>query len=358
MNPGHQDRIKESGVLEEREERDRSMRHTNADVVIVGAGTAGLYAGLVLKRGIPTDAPTSLRVLVLDRAAAGGLARFGYITFSKRWAFPGSRVITALREEVESIGVEIQRNSRVVAIRPSETCVTIDTLHGSIDAKYVIVATGIVPAPEAITHNKVLIGLGDEARMKWDLSHKGWQKVILYGNNLASLEALASTLEHIVDSTTICCATDDHLQAAVRLATASGAEPADLAERLPGLSAELVSTHDGVMLDYNSYKAWNGSTGSIAMPDVATDHGYIRVNPLGRTTSPRVYAAGNVCTPASGVLPAMSSALTAALAVGQELAQSSSDRDRFPWFPRLASFEDSWLVELANEPASEAEVLS
>jgi hypothetical protein len=73
-----------------------------------------------------------------------------------------------------------------------------------------------------------------------------------------------------------------------------------------------------------------------------------------------VYAAGNVCTPASGVLPAMSSALTAALAVGQELAHSSASAtglDRFPWFPRQASWEDSWLVDLACEAASEAEVL-
>jgi thioredoxin reductase len=334
--------------------------HADADVVVVGAGTAGLYAGLVLKRGIPTDAPNSLRVLVLDRAAAGGLARFGYITFSKRWAFSGSRVITALRQEAEAIGVEIQRNSRVVAIRPSESAVTVETLHGLISAQYVIVATGIVPAPEAITHNKVLIGLGNEPRMRWELSRNGWKRVILYGNNRPSLEALARTLEHILDSITICCATEEQLREGVRLAMARGAEPADLAERLPGLSADLVSAHDGVILDYNSYKAWNGSTGAITMPDVATDHGYIRINPLGRTTSPRVYAAGNVCTPASGVLPAMSSALTAALAVGQELAHSSASAtglDRFPWFPRQASWEDSWLVDLACEAASEAEVL-
>lgn len=328
-----------------------------ADVVIVGAGTAGLYAGLVLKRGIPTDGPKSLRVLVLDRAAAGGLARFGYITFSRRWAFPGSRVITSLREEAESIGVEIQRNSRVIEIRSSGSTVTVDTLHGSIEAKYAIVATGIVPAPEAITHNKVLIGLGDEARMRRDLDRNGWKKVILYGNDSASLEALACKLKKYNYHTTICCATEDHLRAAVRVAVAQGSEPTDLAERLPGLPVPLVSTHDGVMVDYNSYKVWNGSTGSITMPGVETDHGYIRINHLGRTTSPRIYAAGNVCTPASGVLPAMSSALTAALAVGQELAHATDDRDRFPWFPRLASWEDSWLVDLTGEGATKVEVL-
>lgn len=328
------------------------------DVVVVGAGTAGIYAALVLKRGIPTDAPKSMRVLLVDRASAGGLARFGYITFSQRWAFPGSRVITALREEAESIGVEIKRNSRVVAIRPSESLVTVETVHGSISAKYVIVATGIVPAPEAITHNKISIGLGDAARLKWDLSRSGWRKVVLYGNDRASLEALASTLKNDLDSITICCATEQQLQDAARVAIARRAEPDDLAERLPGLPAELLSSHDGAILDYNSYKVWNGSTGAISMPGVETDHGYIKVNPLGRTTAPRVYAAGNVCTPASGILPAMSSALTAALAIGQELADPSAGADRFPWFPRLASWEDSWLMEMSGEDASGVEILS
>lgn len=332
--------------------------HSDADVVIVGAGTAGIYAGLVLKRGIPTDSPKGLRVLLLDRAAAGGLARFGYITFSKRWAFPGSRVVTALRGEAESIGVEIRRNSRVVAIRPSESSVIVETLRETICAKYVILATGIVPAPEVITHNKIRIGLGDESRMNWELSRNGWKRVVLYGNNQASLEALAAVLGKSLDAVTICCATERQLREAALQAVALGAEPADLAERLPGLSAELVSAHDGVILDYNSYKAWNGSTGAIDMPGVETDHGYIRVNPLGRTTAPRVYAAGNVCTPASGVLPAMSSALTTALAIGQELADPSAGADRFPWFPRLASWEDSWLVDLADEDPNEVEILT
>lgn len=51
---------------------DNNGRHGEVDVVVVGAGTAGIYAALVLKRGIPTDAPKSMRVLLVDRASAGG----------------------------------------------------------------------------------------------------------------------------------------------------------------------------------------------------------------------------------------------------------------------------------------------
>lgn len=324
------------------------MSKNEYDVLILGGGPAGLYSGIVLKRGLPTQSVAeALDVAVLERFFIGGLARFGYITFSKRWSFSGTKMVQALRKECEEINVDLYNETRVTAILPLEEKVSVQTTKGEYFAKYVLIATGIFPAPEALTHKKILLGLGTPQRILNDTAKKGWKKVLLYGSEETSLRYLADGLKAVnaFEVIDIIVSTDHDARQVAEAAARLQREPDDLVDRLPGLTPHLLADWDGVIVDYNAYKVQNGSSVAITMPDVATKNGYILTNPFGRTTSERIFAAGNACTAASGILPALSSALTASLTIGRLLCPTtrSEPSGRFPWFPREATWEESWL---------------
>ena len=331
------------------------MPKNEYDVLILGGGPAGLYSGIVLKRGLPTQSVAeALDIAVLERFFIGGLARFGYITFSKRWSFSGTKMVQALRKECEEVGVDLYNDTRVTNIQSQEERVFVQTTKGVYVAKYVLIATGIFPAPEALTHKKIILGLGTPQRVLQDTAKKGWKKVLLYGSEETSLCHLAHELKAVnaFDVIDTFVSTEHDALGVAEEAMRLQREPEDLVDRLPGLTPRLLEDWDGVIVDYNSYKVQNGSSSAINMPDVATKNGYIITNAFGRTTSERIFAAGNACTVASGILPALSSALTASLTIGRLLCPTtrSEPSGRFPWFPRETTWEASWLPFLETLP--------
>lgn len=331
------------------------MPKNEYDMLILGGGPAGLYSGIVLKRGLPTQSVAeALDVAVLERYFIGGLARFGYITFSKRWSFSGTKMVQALRKECEEIGVELYNETRVTAIVPQAEHVSVHATRGEYRATYVLIATGIFPAPEPITHKKIVPGLGTARHVLQDTAKKDWNKVLLYGSEALSLRHLAEELKavrafEVID--TLVSTEHDALKVAEEAIRLHG-EPTRLVDRLPGLTESLLEEWDGAIVDYNAYRVQNGSSTAISMPDVSTKNGYIPTNAFGRTTSERFFAAGNVCTTTSGILPALSSALTASLTIGRLLCPTtrSEPSGRFPWFPREVTWEASWLPFLETLP--------
>jgi thioredoxin reductase len=119
------------------------------DVVIIGAGPAGLTAARVLCAGGVRD------VLVLERnPVAGGLPRFcghvgwGTLDFHRLWR--GPTYAQALVEQARSAGAEIAIDCSVVSLGTSGA-VAVSTRDGieTIAARAVLIATGIRETPRS-----------------------------------------------------------------------------------------------------------------------------------------------------------------------------------------------------------------
>lgn len=325
------------------------------DVLVIGGGPAGLYSGVVLKRGIPTqNNPEDLKIGILERFYVGGLARFGYITFSKRWAFSGTKLVQSLYKECQDIGVDVQNYTRVTSIEQVDDKVHIKTNKGNFVCKYAIITSGIVASPEVLTHKNVALALGTPERVIRDTRRKKWEKVLLYGTDEKSLSDLKRGLdekEAFREIDIYKCSDGDYEELTQRTLVDSK-EPECLIDRLPGLNKTTLNTWDGIIIDYNAYKVINGSVPLIYMPQVRTEKNYVLTDQFGRTSNERIFAAGNVTNVISGILIAMSSALTTSLTVGRLIKEPllSEPSGRFPWFPREITWEESWMPYLEDLP--------
>ena len=124
------------------------------DIVIIGAGPAGLCAALYARRAEKS-------VLLIEKSTFGG-----QITHSPRvenypgfLAMSGNELAEKLFEQVLEHGAEIELDE-VKKIEKSDTGFTVITENSSFDAKTVIIATGARHRPLGIKHEEDFVGEG------------------------------------------------------------------------------------------------------------------------------------------------------------------------------------------------------
>ncbi len=125
------------------------------DVVVVGAGVAGLTAGLYAARH-------GLETLVLERVAPGG-----QIINAERienfpgfpQGIPGADLAYALQEQAVASGADV-RLAEATAVAPGQPYLTVTTTAGTLRARAVILASGSTLRKLGIPGEEELLGSG------------------------------------------------------------------------------------------------------------------------------------------------------------------------------------------------------
>ena len=155
------------------------------DIVIVGAGPAGLCAALYARRAEKS-------VLLIEKSTFGG-----QITHSPRvenypgfLAMSGNELAEKLFEQVLEHGAEIELDE-VKKIEKSDTGFSVITENSSFDAKTVIIATGARHRPLGIAHEEDFVGEGISYCAVCDGAfYKDKTVAVIGGGNTALQEAV------------------------------------------------------------------------------------------------------------------------------------------------------------------------
>jgi len=160
--------------------------HSSCDVLILGAGPAGLTAGMY-------TAQAKLKTVIVDGALAGGNVAIthqvaNYPGFSK--PVPGWQLADHMASHAKGAGAILREAVDVTSFDPEAKAVVIDG-YETIQARYVILATGNSPRPLGIPGEKTLKGKGVSYCATCDGKYfEGKEIVVIGGGNSALEESL------------------------------------------------------------------------------------------------------------------------------------------------------------------------
>jgi len=305
------------------------------EVVIVGGGAAGLSAALVLGRA-------RRRVLVIDAGSPRNAPAAHMHGFLSRDGMPPSELIAAGRAEIAGYGIELV-NDTVTGMEltaggdlcgPVEVSYRVHLRNGpDVDARRVLVTTGVSDDIPDIP--------GVRERWGRDLLHcpycHGWE---VRDEALGVLGTIPGSVQHAflvrqwsADVTffahTYALTDAERRQLDARDITVVTGAVAGLVVEDDRLTAvELV---DGRIVPRAALFVRPGihphPDGLLAGLGCSFDDtGFVATDSTGRTTSPGVWAAGNVADPRAQVITAAGAGSAAAIAINADLVGADVDR--------------------------------
>lgn len=159
------------------------------DTIIVGAGPAGLAAGIYAARG-------ALKVLIIEKGAIGGQIATSWDIENYPGApanSTGPGLTERMREQCEEFGVEFS-TCTYLSSQKTEMGIMVKTDAGNLETQTMIVATGAEPRMIGCKGEKELRGMGVSYCATCDANFfKGLKVAVIGGGDTALEEALYLT---------------------------------------------------------------------------------------------------------------------------------------------------------------------
>jgi alkyl hydroperoxide reductase subunit F len=297
------------------------------DVVIIGAGPAGLTAGMYTSR-------QGLKTAIVGGEVGGQALWAGEIENYLGWRLvTGKELVKDFREHVSQFDVECLEGQLVNAIVPADDGYEVFTREGStLATRAIIIATGKAPNRLAVPGEQEFVGRGVSYCATCDAAFFKDADVAVVGPGesaadaaleLASLGARVSliTLRELKIPDTML----EHVESQADITLKVGFKVTEILgdERVTGVKlknpkegTEEELAVSGVFIESGSIAVSEYTAGLVDM----NDKGEIVIDNRGATSAPMIYAAGDVTdTPGKQIIIAAGEGARAAMAVSRDL---------------------------------------
>lgn len=157
------------------------------DAIIIGAGPAGLAAGIYLARA-------RQRVVILDQGTVGGqvLLTHAVANYPGLPELSGYELVGTMRSQAEQFGCDIVSNTGITRIDLRPEIKTVETAKGAYQARTVILAMGGTPRSLGLPSEERLKGRGISYCATCDGDFFTDQEIMVVGGGNSALEEAVS----------------------------------------------------------------------------------------------------------------------------------------------------------------------
>lgn len=325
------------------------------DVITIGSGPSGLICAITAVMGIPIQRSPLFSGLILEKREVGSFARYGKLRITPNWHLMGYDVINHLMNDVYAAGIKVITHEEVVQTDLGHDVKMIKTDRNTYYCKKLAICTGFFPYGHLtanLNHMRVMFS-PIETEAYYIPKEKGYSVAVMGGEygTVDTAKKLKSLRPDLDISVII---TDPGKESMISKEPEQDFSKDKLFRGTVKVKKEMddkiilniyrqdkkgkekkYSKWGGryVLINYNSFIHNTEVTSFLNDPGITLHNGYIKVDIQGNTGVPGVVAAGNIVTPVSGVVTALSTGFTAGLNLNQQLHEELHNKKplHFPW---------------------------